>query len=195
MENSDSPWRPLKKGKAVRRRSSSSTSCSSYYWYYCCYYYYYCTEDLLSLGLKELPRASTVLQRVGGAAPDGCQPGQHPSVCHLLSGVQAEPAKPWMFTGVWRSCRNLSPALWFYWCWGEGGSPLSIPQRQQGLFCVRYCGSCQCVVKKSRAQFVALHILSEEPQACCGHRQGRTLGKCSNLLIVTNAVSYPLCTR
>lgn len=31
----------------------------------------------------------SIVQRVGGVSPDGYQPGQHPSLCHLLSGVQA----------------------------------------------------------------------------------------------------------
>lgn len=31
----------------------------------------------------------SVVQGVGGVAPDGCQPGQHPPVCHLLLWVQA----------------------------------------------------------------------------------------------------------
>lgn len=38
----------------------------------------------LRLVLEELPRPPP--GRVGGVAPDGCQPGQHPPVCHLLSG-------------------------------------------------------------------------------------------------------------
>ena len=31
----------------------------------------------------------SVVQAVGGVAPDGCQPGRHPSVCHLHKGAQA----------------------------------------------------------------------------------------------------------